>query len=400
VEVRCARAIQDRPSWLPCEGPPQLSIQPRRWAIQLKQLIRLLRAIRETQTYKELLAEHGYVNMYMVNDYFIIPWTAGLGSSMALLLNPNGLAAQAMASHAWIEDNEELEDALLRFQADQNLPDELAIWVCTMANYQPKKSDSVDDVGPTISEQLALDPFGEVIRSEDVKTGGLVAVHTTAGDLYTRLWCPYEMNEAALIPGMTVHGAASGKYLEAFRKSFQFYRDYLNDGSGKRSEKASAMLEELLEQKLKVDTNTAQCGSKHDEKLIRANIEAMGGGVGSDGYKLLNTKIYMMRKTMMDGFMGDGPAVKRALPAPQLAGSFMEQVEQIVTQKTVELQQDLSSMVGHKIAELEQENAELQQENAQQERKNAELEQKNAELERKMQELQLGYAFQIIVASF
>ena len=41
--------------------------------------------------------------MYMINDYFIVPWTRNTGASIALLFNPKGLRAEAMASHAWLE---------------------------------------------------------------------------------------------------------------------------------------------------------------------------------------------------------------------------------------------------------------------------------------------------------
>ena len=71
-----------------------------------------------------------------------------------------------MTSHAWMEDNTELEDAITRFQQDNNLPDGFAIWVCTLANYQANANDSIQDIGPTIAEQLALDPFTLVIQSD------------------------------------------------------------------------------------------------------------------------------------------------------------------------------------------------------------------------------------------
>ena len=46
------------------------------------------------------------------------------------------------------------------------------------------------DIGPTIAEQLALDPFAVVIGSVGVRVGehGLLAIHTTSADLYVRLW--------------------------------------------------------------------------------------------------------------------------------------------------------------------------------------------------------------------
>ena len=68
-------------------------------------------------------------------------------------------------------------------------PENVSIWVCTFSQYQARKDESVDDIGPTVGEQLAVDPFAQVIQSVGVKNGlGMVAVHTTTADLYSRLW--------------------------------------------------------------------------------------------------------------------------------------------------------------------------------------------------------------------
>merc|ERR1712216_724258 len=151
--------------------------------------------------------------MYVINDEWFIPWTANSGRSVALHLNPYGLRAQAMASHAWSEDCEGLLDALENFQKLQNLPDDFGIWICTFAQYQPKKSEDIDDVGPSISAQIALDPFTTVLRSAGVREGrGLVAVHTRLVCLYSRLWCPFEMNQAT-VEKIKVGAAASQKYV-------------------------------------------------------------------------------------------------------------------------------------------------------------------------------------------
>ena len=97
-----------------------------------------------------LLDEHGSVNMYLINDHFIIPWTLRSSCSIALLLNPTGRAPNAMASHvtacvwawvhlafvqAWAEDNEEFEDALARFQEHHSLSDDFSLWICTFGQY-------------------------------------------------------------------------------------------------------------------------------------------------------------------------------------------------------------------------------------------------------------------------
>ena len=42
---------------------------------------------------------YGAVDMNLLNREFIVPWTAELGCSIALLLNPQGLQAKLMISH-------------------------------------------------------------------------------------------------------------------------------------------------------------------------------------------------------------------------------------------------------------------------------------------------------------
>ena len=41
-----------------------------------------------------------------------------------------------------------------------NMPDTTVVWFCILANYQPE-----DGCGPSISEQLARDPFGVSVLS-------------------------------------------------------------------------------------------------------------------------------------------------------------------------------------------------------------------------------------------
>ena len=115
---------------------------------------------------------------------------------------------------AWAEDNKEFEDALTGAKLDGDT----ALWVrascrqgrlscslqvCTFAQYQAKKNDTIVDIGPTVAEQLAIDPFSRVIESEGVKNGlGLIAVHTTTADLYGRY--------AARCVGLVCHIVCAG----------------------------------------------------------------------------------------------------------------------------------------------------------------------------------------------
>eukprot|EP00658_Telonema_sp_P-2_P062377 TRINITY_DN51039_c0_g1_i1.p1 TRINITY_DN51039_c0_g1~~TRINITY_DN51039_c0_g1_i1.p1 ORF type:complete len:175 (+),score=46.10 TRINITY_DN51039_c0_g1_i1:47-571(+) len=143
------RSVEEaRPKWLPRQGPSQLDIKATEWGITVRQIKKILAAVRSSTLYCHLKERHGFVNLYMVNDHFIIPWTANLGCSLALLLNPEGLEPVAMASHAWGEDDQELESALDSLCGDDL---DLPIWLCTFSQYQPKKTDQVDDIGPTVA---------------------------------------------------------------------------------------------------------------------------------------------------------------------------------------------------------------------------------------------------------
>ena len=83
-------------------------------------------------------------------------------------------------------------------------------------------------------EQLEKDPFGCVIGTEGVT---LVAVHTTAIDLYTRLWCLYEINEA-IAQERDVTAATSAKYQNKLYSRYIYWLEYTDHkGEVVKSEK-------------------------------------------------------------------------------------------------------------------------------------------------------------------
>ena len=90
----------------------------------------------------------------------------------------------------------EVLDAIEDRAADDGRGDELVIWFCCFANYQCE-----DGAGPTISEQLARDPFGTVIKSPALRCMCLLV--TSTQDPYDRLWC------AAAIPSIEATGIAN-----------------------------------------------------------------------------------------------------------------------------------------------------------------------------------------------
>merc|ERR1712007_335044 len=55
-----------------------------------------------------------------------------------------------------------------------------------------------DGHGPSIADQLGLDikagPFSQILSIPELQ--GMIAVHTSYEDLYTRLWCIMELSDA------------------------------------------------------------------------------------------------------------------------------------------------------------------------------------------------------------
>ena len=126
------------------------------------------------------------------------------------------------------------------------------LWCCTFAQYQPE-----DGAGPSLVEQLSLDPFKSVIKSRPLH--GMLVVHTTRADPYDRLWCVHEIDEAL---ESKLYVVAVGCYVLGGRTS--------------------------------VSTSDAKCGHAADEQRIRASIESKDGS-----YDRLDATIRAFRNTML-----------------------------------------------------------------------------------------------------
>ena len=126
------------------------------------------------------------------------------------------------------------------------------LWCCTFAQYQPE-----DCAGPSLVEQLSLDPFKSVIKSRPLH--GMLVVHTTRADPYDRLWCVHEIDEAL---ESKLYVVAVGCYVLGGRTS--------------------------------VSTCDAKCGHAADEQRIRASIESKDGS-----YDRLDATIRAFRSTML-----------------------------------------------------------------------------------------------------
>ncbi|CAK9003633.1 Hypothetical protein (Fragment) [Durusdinium trenchii] len=174
-------------------------VAPVEWGMSLQQFNDFVAACRATD-YWPVAAQKGHVNLYEVVEFFVKPWTRRTGCSVALRMNSAPARAELMVSHSWQECMDQCSEALGKFCArHKQIASSLAValWFCAFAQYQPGSEPG--DRGPTVAEQLALDPFGSVIRS--LRDGlGMVVVQTSMGDVYSRLWCVYEISEAAFLP--------------------------------------------------------------------------------------------------------------------------------------------------------------------------------------------------------
>jgi len=213
--------------------------------------------------------EKGNVNLYQICDTYVKPWTRNRGSSIALLLNrAKPLKAALMISHAWGEDILESLVGVLCKASAAGIPCDTPIWFCTFAQYQP--GDEEGDCGPGVAAQLALDPFKCVIASRP--RFGMLVLHTSAVELYGRLWCVYEVNasqEADVVP----FAAMSMKYFLGSYKAMQ-------EGQS-------------VEALCTCRSEDATCWSLDDAKTIKAEIEA---GIG---YAALDDKIISFRSAAL-----------------------------------------------------------------------------------------------------
>eukprot|EP00656_Telonema_subtile_P034720 TRINITY_DN38779_c0_g1_i1.p1 TRINITY_DN38779_c0_g1~~TRINITY_DN38779_c0_g1_i1.p1 ORF type:complete len:432 (+),score=80.60 TRINITY_DN38779_c0_g1_i1:201-1496(+) len=220
--------------------------------------------------------------MYDLCSNYVVPWSVGLGCGVALLLNPEPLAPELMVSHCWAESVSELCEALTNCADEYSLEEHTRIWFCVYSNYQSRAladARGIQDQGPTVAEQLALDPFGAVIGS----VGAMITAHTTKADLYGRLWCVFEVDAALQARGMRVLPAFSDDYRSNTIVVFDWAK-----AAGMSSEQA------LTAAGMCVETLTAKCSKMEDAQMIWDRILARQGG-----FDRLNISILWFRASVM-----------------------------------------------------------------------------------------------------
>lgn len=258
-------AAEGAPSFLPQPRWNNRDVQPQQWGMRVAQFRQIIVGFMELGSWSRWIQEKGYVNVYNVIGSLVKPWTQGTGCGIALRMNPEEvLGAELMISHCWAEDIVECEEAIGQFLTKNSLEETIVMWFCAFAIYQP--GDMPGDVGPTLAEQLNMDPFGSVIQAACTSQGMLVA-HTSTAEVYDRLWCVYEINEALRTKCQVGIG---------------FSTNYISNRGGRS-----------LSDMLRARTMDAKCSNPSDEEMIRAKVLERGG------FKDLDLKIFEFRLTSL-----------------------------------------------------------------------------------------------------
>eukprot|EP00555_Chaetoceros_dichaeta_P000294 CAMPEP_0198276882 /NCGR_PEP_ID=MMETSP1447-20131203/65551_1 /TAXON_ID=420782 /ORGANISM="Chaetoceros dichaeta, Strain CCMP1751" /LENGTH=316 /DNA_ID=CAMNT_0043971865 /DNA_START=866 /DNA_END=1816 /DNA_ORIENTATION=+ len=192
-----------RPSWLPPDGIGQANVDPNRWSISLEDWDKFLHACMATATWSVLAENKGerQLNMYDINVHFIKPWTQGTGCSIACLMDNNQGPVDLMVSHAWAGSVVESLASIKTITNMYLLPKETLIFFDAMCMYQAEDGALG---GLSITEQLDMDPFTTIINQKPQH--GMFIIHTTISEVYERLWCVHEIDEA-IEANIQIYGA-------------------------------------------------------------------------------------------------------------------------------------------------------------------------------------------------
>eukprot|EP00930_Biecheleria_cincta_P042943 TRINITY_DN29546_c0_g1_i1.p1 TRINITY_DN29546_c0_g1~~TRINITY_DN29546_c0_g1_i1.p1 ORF type:complete len:508 (+),score=67.76 TRINITY_DN29546_c0_g1_i1:43-1566(+) len=302
---RVPSTVDPVPACLPAPRWSNRHVGPREWAMTCAQFREFLAACRSTRCWAWARRRRNkqYVDLYDIVFGLVTPWTKGTGCSIALRMNPAvPLLAELMVSHSWGEDLDECLEALESYYCRKQLPSSTPIWFCAFAQYQA--GDEKGDVGPTMAEQLQLDPFATVIQST-CHAHGMVVVHTSRAKVYARLWCVFEISEA-----LRINAPVGITYSAAFLN--------IQDSS-------SGALLELL----RARTSAARCSKPEDEDLIRSKVEEAGG------FKQLDWKIFQFRVLSIKEMMSDCPGLAETMQDEVLLAEKVLRKGSFLTLRTV-----------------------------------------------------------------
>jgi len=162
---------------------PHKTVAPERWCITPEQLNEL---IEEVEKHYEDLDPSGYA---VVKD-IVKPMTKRFGVSWALMLNPKGLDVTHFVSHAWAEGIKQFGSDLNR--AFQTYPDITGLWICFLAIPQNlTRTRLAKMIGTGANPHMT--PFNSAVQ----KAQSVIVVRNPRLNLFTRLWCVFELYAAA-----------------------------------------------------------------------------------------------------------------------------------------------------------------------------------------------------------
>eukprot|EP00913_Durusdinium_trenchii_P008670 g8143.t1 len=175
--------------------------------MSLQQFNDFVAACRATD-YWPVAAQKGHVNLYEVVEFFVKPWTRRTGCSVALRMNSAPARAEPWSGGSNAVGHKQIASSLA-----------VALWFCAFAQYQP---------------------------GSEPGDRGMVVVQTSMGDVYSRLWCVYEISEAV---------SSQAKVSMAY--------------SHRALERRAGSFEDML----RTRTSGATCSSVLDEEMIRKKVE-------------------------------------------------------------------------------------------------------------------------------
>ncbi len=265
---RLAQAKEQYGKNLGYTGATQDGLGPEMWGITLQQLKDVISDPDFDQSIKAKYMGtrvSGGMTMRQVVHKILEKRTAGKGVGYALLVNKaKPLRAKVMVSHSWEEDYEHFVSAL-----DES-GEEGPFWICATAIYQ---CNDIEDV--TVDKQLgphpSTGPFATVLKQADK----MVCVMTPESDIYTRLWCVYEMYVAVSF-GVSV-GMAYFSESKGWGGSGQIY-------SNSAMETANGIIK----------TIDAECSWETDTETIQGEVKKL-----PRGFDLLNDVIYWIKVTSL-----------------------------------------------------------------------------------------------------
>ncbi len=239
-------------------GVDQNGVGPEYWGItleQMKEVINHKSFRRNVYVYGKNVTK-GF-SMYDVVKRIVNPMTKGKGMGYALMMNQDKpLKAKIMISHAWQEDYESFVEAI------EDSGEEGPFWVCAFGIYQPEDIPEL-----TIAMQLGASPERgpfAIVLQHVLKMLGIV---TRSCDIYTRLWCVYEIFVAISygVPIDIVYTSEKGE-------GQSLGSVYLNAG--------------LELSNVAIATEKAICSNESDANMIKKEVHSLEGG-----FSFLNTVI-------------------------------------------------------------------------------------------------------------